>query len=110
MVTCLNSPHTIDHINVTLFPVPSHTAALESSISQRAGFGQAWAIPSTQRSSYQRGSEGATKKDQSSQDRILGHDAQPPEDHNLKGDNKSKFEQEVAGSLDQALKQILSDS
>lgn len=72
-----------------------------------------WASPTTGSPSYGRGSPGSAIKDQRTTHRIPTHDHGPccsstQADHNFQ-QVRNQFEEEVAGSLDQALKQLLSD-
>ena len=74
-----------------------------------------WACPPSQSPSYRRSGCEPPIKDQSKEDRIPHHaraqSSPPPANHSLQLQrDKSQFEQEVAGSLDDALKQLLSDS
>lgn len=112
VASCDNTwAHVIHWMQLTMlfgtFPVPSYTASLKSSqcVSEQTRVSTtAWSP------SHKRGSHGSNKKDQRNEHRILHHTARtslPASNHSLQ---KDRFEDEVAGSLDLALKQLLSDS
>ena len=87
-----------------------------SSAAVRTGAGAVWACPTTGSPSYGRGSAGAPIKDQRTTHRMPRQDQQQQRpsssstqpNHNFQ-QVRNQFEEEVAGSLDQALKQLLSD-
>lgn len=79
----------------------------------RTGSGAVWACPTTGSPSYGRGSPGSLIKDQRTTHRMPHHDQGPCSSSTQANHNfqqvRNQFEEEVAGSLDQALKQLLSD-
>lgn len=84
------------------------------SVAVRTGAGAVWACPTTGSPSYGRGSAGAPIKDQRTTHRMPRHDQQCPSSSSTQPNHnfqqvRNQFEEEVAGSLDQALKQLLSD-
>lgn len=95
----------------------THAAAPDGSGSHnvssvRTGSDAVWACPTTGSPSYGRGSPGSAIKDQSTTHRMPHHDhstssssTQP--NHSFQ-QARNQFEEEVAGSLDQALKQLFS--
>ena len=114
--------HTHTHTHTSLLThvhtyTCTHAAAPDGSGSHnvssvRTGSDAVWACPTTGSPSYGRGSPGSAIKDQSTTHRMPHHEhstssssTQP--NHSFQ-QARNQFEEEVAGSLDQALKQLFS--
>ena len=106
----------VDHVTWSISCALTHThthhAALESACptAEGTGFCPVWVCPTTGSPSYGKGSTGSAIKDQRTTHRMHHHDAPCSStqlNHSFQ-DGRNPFEQEVAGSLDDALKQLLS--
>ena len=103
-----NSLNKVDHIIMCDILCPHTHIDLESSV----GSGPLRVCPTVHSPSYERDCPGSAIKDQRTNYRMLSHTggqcSSLHANHSSHG-NANNFEQEVSGSLDQALKQLLSD-